>query len=281
MTVKAVQQFMLRKELASEKRARNTLRLMKECGYDGIELNGFMIKKVSLFVRMLTALAGMGVGNCGAFDWSRLTQEYGLKVVALHEDMGSITNSPDGVAKDAEKVGTDTVVLTGMFRYDYTKDESVRRLCERLNRAGKSMKERGLDFLYHNHNCEFVRTDGGKRPIDLILRETDPEFVGFEFDSYWAADAGADCTGIMRSMGERMKLYHINDRVSLAKGTASSILKSDGTELGMGNMNLQELVKVAKECKVRAVILENHRNFADNSAARSLQISSRFMNENV
>ena len=68
---------------------------------------------------------------------------------------------------------------------------------------------------------------------------------------------------------------------SLAKGTASSILKSDGTELGMGNMNLQELVKVAKECKVRAVILENHRNFADNSAARSLQISSRFMNENV
>ena len=78
-----------------------------------------------------------------------------------------------------------------------------------------------------------------------------------------------------------MKLYHINDRVSLAKGTASSIVKSDGTELGMGNMNLKKFVNTAKECGVKAVILESHRNWAENSAARSLQISSRFMNENV
>lgn len=281
MTVKAVQQFMLRKELSLENKARKTLELMRECGYDGIELNGFMIKKVSLFVRMLTALAGMGVGNCGSLDWGKLTAEYGLTTVSLHEDMGSILKNTDGVAKDAESVHTDTIVLTGMFRYDYTKEDSVKNLCVQLNKAGRLLKERGLNFLYHNHNCEFVRTDKGESPFDVILRETDPEYVNFEFDSYWATDAGADCAELMKTMGARMKLYHINDRVSLAKGTASSIVKSDGTELGMGNMNLKKFVNTAKECGVKAVILESHRNWAENSAARSLQISSRFMNENV
>ena len=78
MAVKAVQQFMLRKELGSEKKARKTLTLMRDCGYNGIELCGFMIKKISLFVRILTSLAGMGVGKSGSLDWKQLTREYAM-----------------------------------------------------------------------------------------------------------------------------------------------------------------------------------------------------------
>lgn len=44
-TVKAVQMIQLGTVMGSKKKAKETMRLMKEAGYDGIELNGFMIKK--------------------------------------------------------------------------------------------------------------------------------------------------------------------------------------------------------------------------------------------
>jgi len=281
MPVKAVQQFMLRKELGSEKKARRALRLMKECGYGGIELCGFMIEKIPAFVRMLTALAGMGVGKCGSLDWVALTREYGLKVVSLHEDLGTILGKTDKVISIAKSLNTDFVTVTGTFRYDYTDTQKVIALCKKLNKAGSILKESGISFLYHNHNCEFVRTKSGERPMDMIIGETDPDAVNFEFDSYWATDAGVDCVEFMRALGNRMKLYHINDRVSIAKGTAGSILKSDGTELGRGNMNLKKLIKTAEECGVEAIILESHKNWAKNSALESLRISSEFLNANV
>jgi hypothetical protein len=42
--LKAVQMIQLGTVMGSEKDALETMRLMKEAGYDGIELNGFMIK---------------------------------------------------------------------------------------------------------------------------------------------------------------------------------------------------------------------------------------------
>ena len=53
-TVKAVQMIQLGTVMGSKKKAKETMRLMKEAGYDGIELNGFMIKKMPIIVRILT-----------------------------------------------------------------------------------------------------------------------------------------------------------------------------------------------------------------------------------
>lgn len=51
---KAVQQFMLGTVMNNEKQTRETLRAMKEAGYDGIELCGFMIHPMGMMVRLLT-----------------------------------------------------------------------------------------------------------------------------------------------------------------------------------------------------------------------------------
>ena len=50
MATKAVQQFMLGTVLGSEGEARQTLAAMKEAGYDGIELCGFMIHPIGFAV---------------------------------------------------------------------------------------------------------------------------------------------------------------------------------------------------------------------------------------
>ena len=43
-------------------------------------------------------------------------------------------------------------------------------------------------------------------------------------------------------------------------------------------MNLTALIRTAESLGVEAIILESHRNWADNSALQSLKISSELLN---
>ena len=281
MPVKAIQMIQLGTVMGSENQARETIRLMKESGYEGIEINGFMIRKMPPIVRILTTLAGMPIGKTAKLDWHRLIRDTGLKVVSVHEALGSILQTPDEIIREAKSFGTDYVVITGMNRFDYSDKAEVLHLAEQLNQAGKLLKEGGISLLYHNHNCEFRRVGDGMTAYDLLMEKTDPEYVNFEFDSYWPTEAGVDTIPLMKRLGKRMKLYHINDRGTRVSGPAGQILKSDSMELGYGNMNLTEMVRIAKENGVDAVVLESHKNWADKSPVKSFQLSAEFMNRYV
>ena len=276
MMVKAVQQFMLGTVMNTEEQAADTMANMKAAGYDGIELCGFMLHPSSLMVRLMTKAAGMPVGR------PRLVKDSGLKVVSLHCDLGSVERSPAAVAGEALSFGTDKIVITGMYRFPYGEAEAVKELAARLNRAGAALKQEGVSLLYHNHNCEFLRLAPGTNGYDILLAETDPEYVNFEFDSYWCADAGAGPLGVMDALGSRMKLWHINDRGTRQSGPCMTpILKSDSMELGYGNMDLLPLVEQAKSVSVDAVILESHRNWVEKSPVKSFQRSAGFLEKYI
>ena len=282
MAVKAVQQIMLGSVTKNEKQTRETLKAIKEAGYDGIELNGFMIRSTSFMVRMMTKMAGMPVGKGGDYDWKGILDEAGLSVVSVHEDLGTIQREPENVIAEAKKFGTDKVVITGMYRFDYSDKAAVLKLAKDLNEAGAKLKEGGIQLLYHNHNCEFRKVETGKTAYDLLIEETNPEYVNFELDSYWATEAGVSAIALMKQLGERMRLYHINDRGTRIVGPSMTpILKSDSMELGYGNMNLEELIEQALSVNVDAIILESHKNWAEKSPIKSLQLSVKFLNEKV
>ncbi|MBS5937941.1 MAG: sugar phosphate isomerase/epimerase [Clostridium sp.] len=281
MTIMAIQQFQLRTLLGSENKARETLNLIEKVGYNGIELNGFMIKKMPMIVRVLTRMAGMPMGRSGNLDWKKLISESNLKVVSVHEDLGSILNRTQEIIEEAKSFGTDYIVLTGMHHFNYSDKKSVLELIDKLNLAGKLLSEGGINFLYDNHNCEFCKVESGKTAYELIVQNTDPQYVNFEFDSYWATEAGVDALALMETLGERMKLYHINDRGSRVTKPSSSILKSDSMELGYGNMNLTAMVETAKKYGVKAIILESHRNWIDKSPIKSFQVSAEFLKKHV
>ena len=279
---KAVQQFMLGTVMNNEKQARETLAAIKKSGFDGIELCGFMIHPMGLVVRLLTKAAGMPVGKGGKLNWHALVKESGLEVVGLHLDLGTLEKDIPACAAEAKAFGTKYIVINGMYRFDYGSEAAVKELAQRLNEAGKALKGQGIELLYHNHNCELRRTESGRRAYEILLEETDPEYVNFEFDSYWFAEGGADPLHWMQKLGSRMKLWHINDRGSRVTGPAMSpILKSDSMELGTGNMPLDALMEQARKSGCEAVILESHRNWIEKSPIKSLQLSSKYLNERV
>lgn len=280
MALKAIQQFQLRNEFKNPQMAIKTLQAVKDCGFEGIELDAFLINRLPLSIRLLAKAAGMTIGSSKKIDWPLLISQSGLTVVSLHEDLNSVLKRPEEVKKLADSFHTGTIVITGVRNLDYSSKEAVEKLAEDLNQAGKTMKEQGLGLLYHNHNCELKNTEEGKA-FDLLIEKTNPEYVNFELDSYWLAEAGANPLAYMDKLGSRMKLYHINDRGNREKKPDASIVKSDSIELGYGNMDLVSLVNKALELKVGAVILESHQNWVDNSAVASMKLSSVFLNKYV
>lgn len=278
MPVKAVQQIMLGTVTAKETQARETLAEIKKAGYGGIELNGFMIRPTGLMVRMMTKMAGMPVGRGGRLDWAALVKEAGLSVVSVHEDLGTIQRETSAVIEEARKFGTKYIVVTGMYRFDYSDRAAVNNLARDLNQAGKELQQGGIELLYHNHNCELRKVEKKMTAYELLQKETDPAYVNFEFDSYWPTETGADALALMRQLGDRMKLYHINDRGTRVTGPSMTpILKSDSMELGYGNMNLSALTEQALAAGVEAIILESHKNWADKSPLKSIRLSAEFL----
>lgn len=277
---KGVQQIMLGTVTSSEKKALETLRAVKRAGYDGLELNRFMIHESSLMVRLLTRAAGMPTGRGGKLDWHGLLKETGLEVISLHTDLGTLEREGDMAAREAESFHTDKVVITGMYRFDYESEEAVRDLALRLNRAGEKLKQGGITLLYHNHNAELLQVRPGLRAMDILLSDTDPDLVNFEFDSYWFTEGGADAKEWMRKLGSRMKLWHVTDRGSRTSGPVMTpILKSDSVELGTGNMDLEGLLAIGKGCGLEALVLESHKNWIQKDPVKSLEMSAGWLKE--
>ena len=274
----AVQQIMIGTKCNNYDDALQTLLDIKDAGYEAIELNDFMIHKSSILVKLMTKFSGMSIGNGGKLDWLKLIKESGLKVISLHSDLASLENDIKAVADEAKSFGTNTVVITGMYKFDYSNLEEVQNLAKRLNQTGQALSEEGIHLLYHNHNCELQKVAPGKTAYDVIIEETDPEYVNFEFDSYWMADGGANVPALMEQLGSRIKLWHINDRGCTKSGPyMTPILKENATELGNGNMDLDTLSEIAIRNGVEGVVLETHKNWLDKDPIKSLQVSSEYM----
>ena len=277
----AVQQIMIGSACKDEKTTLSTLKRIKQAGYDGIELNLFMIESTPFIVRLLTKMAGMPVGKGANIYWPDMLKESRLKATSLHADLGSLENRIDEVISKARELDTNKIVITGMYRFDYGNYDDVKSLAKRLDKVGARLHESDLQLLYHNHNVEFLKVDNKYTAYEMILKDTDPDLVKVEFDSYWPAEAGVDFIPLMEQLGERLVLYHINDRgTRLKKVPITPILKSDSIELGYGNMPLKRILGLDCIKNVDAVILESHRNWVNNNPIESLEKSIAFLQEN-
>lgn len=277
------QQLMIGSLCKNEAATKDVLRSVKAMGYDEIELNGFMTHPTSFFVRMLTKLAGMPTGKAGKYDWKKLVRDAGLGVTSIHFDLGTLERDLTACIHEAKDYPTSRIVVTGMYRFDYSDLKALEELSTRLNKVGEQLAQSGIELLYHNHNVEFKRVgEKNQFAYEILMERLNPDWVNFEFDSYWAAEAGVNVYSLMRRLGKRLKLHHINDRGSKEKGPyMTPIIKNDSMELGTGTMDLETLLQIDREAGVDTVILETHRNFIDGSPLRSLEISGQYLHKHA
>ena len=79
-----------------------------------------------------------------------------------------------------------------------------------INKIGQKCKENELEFYYHNHAHEF-KLFNGVYGFNMLYKETDPEFVKAEIDTYWVKYAGLDSAEYIRTYAGRCPLVHLKD----------------------------------------------------------------------
>src|SRR5690606_13425436 len=125
--------------------------------------------------------------------------------------------------------------------------EDTLATAETMNRLGERSVAAGIGkFFGHNHHTEFLtRYDHEGENLsawEILVRETNPEWVTFQLDVAWATHAGIDVPALLEEYGDRIELLHIKDAVNLGGSGSPSF-----TNLGEGDVPLQDILRAAEE----------------------------------
>jgi sugar phosphate isomerase/epimerase len=132
-----------------------------------------------------------------------------------------------------------------------------------------------MRFAYHNHNYEFQDLKG-TTGFDILLKETDPELVFLEMDTYWIAQAGRDPVLLLNQLGKRVRLLHLRDRK--ADSPTSQALDDSAehfTEVGSGTIAWRPLLALAQKLGIEHYFVEQDKS--ETSSMDSLKTSYTFL----
>ena len=195
----------------------------------GVQLYSVSDQATSIgFPKLFAALATIGYKYVEFAGWSnkdnyspkvikRLLADHGLKAVGNHGAMDAA--SINGALQVGQKY-TGISVLTDIHG---PHTDGWKQTADDLNAYGEKCVKAGLKGFYiHMHGPEYVRVadDPTRHVIDVLLQHTDPRYVFWEMDIYWAyffqgyLDAGgalADPLQWVLKHPKRFPLFHVKD----------------------------------------------------------------------
>ncbi len=213
----ALQLYSVRDHMGND--PEGTLKKLREIGYQHVELAG---------------TAGM---SQEAFKG--VLDELDMKAVATHQSFNHVVNNVDAVISEARLFGMEYVVIP-WHRADSA--EGWAEAGKRMGQAGEVLREARVRLCYHNHGHEFDTFDG-KSAFDIIFDNADPECLGLELDTAWAAIAGEDVPALITRFTDRMPLVHLKDYKVVGD---SNVL----TELGNGVMDWDAILAACETAGV-------------------------------
>jgi sugar phosphate isomerase/epimerase len=139
--------------------------------------------------------------------------ELGLKTIGSHVPYQRLIEDFPVAAAEIQTLGGQYIVAPSVPKESLATAEAVRYLADSFNTIGERAKQAGLIFAFHNHHAEFtpLPNGNGATPYDILINETDPDYVHFELDIFWAEYAGQSARRIIRSYPNRFPLLHIKD----------------------------------------------------------------------
>ena len=252
--------------LARTTPADNVHRIRGQGAPIGVQLWTFREQAKPDPVAMLKMARGMGISHVETAGLYGMTAEKfaealkgaGLRATSMHVGYDDLMKNPQTVIANAKALGA-TYVGTAWYPHQGAFTEAdARKAIADFNAIGKTMKEAGLQFFYHNHGYEPVAFGDGTL-LDLMIRETDPNLVKFEMDVLWTFLPNVDPAALIRKYPGRFKLMHIKDmkpgvpRGSLSGGLPDSLQ----AVIGQGQVNWPEVMKAAKADGLEYYYLED------------------------
>ena len=195
-----------------EKSHIEALKLMKECGYDAVDLFGEI--------------------TIEAKEMKKILDDIGLVCCGWHSPWDYLTK-PEARAKFIEYnsiIGNKYLICPGLpfaWGENITKDAWLGGAKD-LNEISAVLKEYDMYTGLHSHSVEFVKADGspeGEMPWDIIAQNT-CERVVMQLDLGNTYQAGVEPVAVLKKYPGRAQTIHLKP-YSLTKGMSTPIGEDD------------------------------------------------------
>ena len=245
---------------AMEKNPIETLKVLAGIGYTDIECTGYNEGEIY----------GMSIS-----DFKSVLDDLGLTMQSCHVKTGNenpeqkrtMINDWEGFCKDNAEVGAKSVVCGYFFEDERQTIDDYKKHAELFNKCGEVAKQYGLTFAHHNHDFEFMPLDG-QVPYDLLLNETDPNFVSFEMDHYWTKKGGVSSIDYINKFPGRFPVWHIKDM----DDTEEQFF----TEVGRGIIDYAEIFKSQEKSGLQYFYVEQD-EFKNYQPLESVKVSYDYL----
>jgi sugar phosphate isomerase/epimerase len=180
------------------------------------------------------------------WDRGSLAMPEALRELRQGYDLQHIERIVDQGLSRAHAMGQAFLVWPVLFDEHVASPHALDALIRALNAAGALCQREGVNFAFHNGSKAFERI-GSDVVYDLILRNTNPEAVKMEWDTFYAAKAGADALRYFADYPDRFRLVHLKDMAS----------NGEITDLGKGTVRFPALIAAAQGAGVRHFFVEH------------------------
>ncbi len=182
----------------------------------------------------------------------------GLVPIGSHFAYDRLRDDIGGVIREAKELG---LIYVGCAWIGHTApfdEKQCRAAAGVFNRAGQTLAEQGMKFYYHNHGYEFYPHGQGTL-FDLLMAETDPQFVYFQMDVLWTVFPGQDPAKLLEKYPNRWLLLHLKD---LKKGVSTGSLAghtelTNDVALGTGQVAWPDLFRASQKAGVKYYFIED------------------------
>lgn len=243
----AAQLYTLRDFLKTPEDIGTTLKKVKAMGYNAVQASGLgPVKPAAL---------------------KQLADEAGVKICATHIPYDRLKEDLEAVILEHRLWECRYVGLGSMPEKFRMSREGYLAFAGEFNEISRKIFDKGLKFIYHNHNFEFEKFEGSTG-MELILENTDTETFGMELDTYWVQAGGANPVEWIQKLKGRMEVVHFKDM-------AIKELKQVFAEIGEGNLNWKAIIDACRENGVEWYAVEQDQCLRD--PFDSLQISYNYL----
>ena len=171
------------------------------------------------FAGAVAAVAGIGYravelagyGNLrSAEEVRKVLDDHGMAAIASHTNIDALEKSLPRLLDDSETLGHRTLVLSFLPEPRRKDADGWGSAAAVLNDVGRKCRERGVQLAYHHHHFEFQKFDG-RFGIDILWKNTEPDLLKAELDTFWLRYAGIDPVKYIKLLGPRTSLIHLKD----------------------------------------------------------------------
>jgi sugar phosphate isomerase/epimerase len=208
-------------------------------------------------------------GTIGHFK--SLLAKYGLQEVSGQFDYVRWQTDPEGTARIAHEMGWSYAGCSSVPHMNGFSEASCRRVIEVFNRAGEATAKYNIRFFYHPHGYEFQPYGDGTL-FDLLMRETNPQRVFFQMDTFWIVHPGQDPVKLLNKYAGRWKLMHLKD---MRKGTPTGLLTgrsnvTNDVPIGTGMIDFPAVMRAARQVGIEYYFIEDESPLSEQQIPQSL-----------